>query len=340
MKIAPNAIEAFIKKPDAAYQAVLIYGPDSSLVNARMKALSEVVTDVNDPFNVVDISFDKIKDDAALLADEMAAISFTGGRRLIRISDMPAAMPADIKSVLKATKGDAFVIFCGGDFPPRSTARQYFEKEKNCAAVPCYKDDSRSLSVVIREALQKNGMTTDSDALKFLHYRFQADRQVVLNEIDKLVTYMGNEKHIRLADVEACIGESMDTSLDDVCNLLALNCREEVERVVSRMFREGIAPIAIIRALLRHFTRLYLVKSHMASGMDEGSALGKLRPPVFFKQAPLFKQQLRVWGEPQLAAMLQMLNKAELTTKTTGNPPEVVCRQLLAVILMKSPIRG
>ena len=86
MKIEPRNAEAFLRKPDPKIRGVVIYGNDDGLIGERAAQLAKTVCeDLKDPFRVVDISGDALKQDSARLADEFGAMSMMGGRRVIRV---------------------------------------------------------------------------------------------------------------------------------------------------------------------------------------------------------------------------------------------------------------
>jgi DNA polymerase-3 subunit delta len=86
VKIEPRQVEAFLKKPDPKIRGVVIYGNDDGLVAERAMTLAKTVCDdLKDPFRVVDIAGDVLKNDPARLADEFGAMSLMGGRRVIRV---------------------------------------------------------------------------------------------------------------------------------------------------------------------------------------------------------------------------------------------------------------
>ena len=86
MKIARP--ESFLRAPDFGLLAVLVYGPDSGLVRERALDLAKgVVPDLTDPFRAVEITADALTGDSARLADEVAAIAMTGGRRVVIVRE-------------------------------------------------------------------------------------------------------------------------------------------------------------------------------------------------------------------------------------------------------------
>src|ERR1700744_783910 len=101
MKIPPQQINAFIARPGPEYSGALIYGPDNGLISKYVHDLSlAIVPDGVNVFNISDFNYDAIKDNPAILADSLAAISFFGGRRLVRLRYMPQTLPKEISDVL------------------------------------------------------------------------------------------------------------------------------------------------------------------------------------------------------------------------------------------------
>jgi DNA polymerase-3 subunit delta len=112
-----------------------------------------------------------------------------------------------------------------------------------------------------------------------------------------------------------------------------------LETALIRCFDEGNQPIMILRMLARHFHRLHLAKGAMTKGASIDDAMRKLRPPVIFKQAPAFKNQLGSWDLNRIAMALDLLTQAEADCKITGNPPETITSRTLMRIAQAARVR-
>ncbi|SCA56364.1 DNA polymerase III, delta subunit [Candidatus Terasakiella magnetica] len=341
MKISAGKADGFIKSPPRDVRCILLFGPDQGLVFERSKALAHaVLDDINDPFNSVILQASDIKSDPALIADEAAAMSLTGGRRFIRIQDAADSLTSAFKSYLSDPIGDAVIVLEGGELSARSSLRKLFESNKTiAAAVACYGDEGRNLSDVIRESLQKHGLNADRDAMGYLLNHLGSDRQVSRGELEKLAIYMGDETSVTMEHAMACVGDSGAFSLDNVIMSAGNGDHASLETALMRCFDEGNQPIMILRMLARHFHRLHLAKGAMQKGLGVDDAMRKLRPPVIFKQAPAFKKQLGSWNLPRIAMALEVITQAEAHCKVTGNPPETVCSRALMRIAQAARAR-
>lgn len=334
MKITGAKVEAYLRAPDAAHLAILVFGPDEGLVRERAQRLAKtVVEDLGDPFRVVELTTSQLKDDTALLSDEAAAISFGGGRRLVRVRPAQDACEGACRNYLdQDSPGDALVILEGGDLNPRSKLRKLFEGAKNAACVPCYADDARTLPDVIRQTLTDRGLNADRDAMALLLQNLGSDRSVTRGELDKLALYMGDETRVTEAHVRAAVGDSGASALDDIINAAAGGDTAKLETALSRILSDGTNPVQVVRAAQRHFHRLHIARGNMAKGMNVEQAVKALRPPLMFKVADAFKRQLTIWPEAHLARAFEILTQAEIDCKTTGLPAEAVTgRALLAL---------
>jgi DNA polymerase-3 subunit delta len=331
MKLPPARIAAFLRTPDPAVRAALVYGPDNGLVRERADLLARAVAqDPADPFRVADLAAAAVASDPARLNDEAAAQSLTGGRRLIRIRDAGDAIGKLLSSFLAAPPpGDSLVLVEGGDLGPRSSLRTAFERAAAGVTIACYADGPREIEELVRSALAQHRITASPDAAAHLVAHLGNDRLVSRQELEKLALYIGDGGKVEIADAMLCVGDSTELTLEDVVYAAADGDAASLERALTRAFQEGEAPVTILRATTRHFQRLHLAGCHFAESRSMEDALRSLRPPLHFKLRDRFQRQLRVWTPGRAETQLVALTEAERNAKRTGLPAEVICSDAL-----------
>ncbi len=343
MKLAASKVDQFIRQPDPRARSVLLYGPDRGLVRERADALARhVVADLADPFCVVELGPEQIKDDPARLADESAAISFTGGRRVVRMRPAGDAQADVFKAFLKNPLGDSLVVAEAGELAPRSRLRRLFEAADNAAALPCYPDEGAGLRRVIEETLAGGGLSAEPVAVDFLASALGADRGATRSELEKLVTYMGgigldgasggtmgDTRRVTLADAEACVGDSSLITLDRVAIAAAAGDLAGLERRLGRAFLEGVTPVALLRATARHLQLLHRAAGLVEGGKPAAAAIKTFRPPLHFRLADALRDELPKWPVARAAGALDVLLEAEVACKSTGGPAEDLCSRAL-----------
>lgn len=331
MKLPANRIEAFVRRPDPQARAILVYGPDAGLVRERADILAaSAVPDAADPFRIADFPAEVLGKDPVRLVDETAAMSLTGGRRCVRVRGADeGATPAFQKLLGDMPGGDTLVVVEAGDLGKGSKLRALFEASEKAAAIPCYVEDEAALSRTVADMLAAHGIKVSVEAQEYLAANLVGDRLIARSEIEKLVTYMGEARHVDLADARAVIGDSGALELDAPVWAAGDGDYAAIDRALARLFGEGVSPVAVLRAAQRHFQRLQLVVGQVAGGESLDKAATALKPPLFFKTRNQFLAQARRWSVPALRQALDRLTDGEADCKRTGMPDETICARTL-----------
>ena len=327
MKVAPRDQTRFLRSAESTVAAVLFYGPDRGLVSERAEALvAQVAGDAGDPFRVAELSAGQIKDDPARLADEAAALSLSGGRRVLRLKDAADPLAQPLADLFAGTPPAAFLVLEAGELGPRSALRAVFERGATTAAIACYLDDETALKGLIEATMTERGVAIEAEAIAYLQGRLGSDRGITRSELEKLALYVGPEgRKATLADAEAVVGDSAALSLDDLVFGLGEGDGAALDRAYGHALAEGNEEIGILRAAARHLARL----SQTAGAADPRGAMKSLRPPVFFKLESRFLAQLKRWNAASMAEGLARLQRAELAIKTGAQPKSAVAERAL-----------
>lgn len=321
MKIPPKSVESYIRKPDSAHRAVLIYGPDSGLVRERAKKIAAGFLDGNaDPFALSELTEARVAEDPALLADELSAISMMAPKRVVMIRIGGDKLSRVIEEAASAFHKDVLLIIAADELSTRSATRLWFEKAAEAAAIACYRDEARDVQDIIRKSFDAAGVRTDRDSIEYLSQQLGNDRYVTYQELEKCITYAGEAKSLALADVQALVDYNRDISFDELVNAVADRNLQSLEKTLTLLLREGTAPVAYLRALQRYFNRLYAIRAQMSGGASAEQIIAALRPPVFFRQVPILTRHVQNWTAPAIAKALKLLVDAELACKTSDLP--------------------
>jgi len=349
-QLKAGAADGFLARPDPAVKAVLIYGPDAGLVRERARRLVRAVAgDPPDPFLTVELSAEQLREDAARLADEVAALSLVGGRRLVRIAGASGGggreEDDDAKGKGRGGRGlaaalgrlledgpwaDTLVLLEAGDLPKSDRLRRLCEGDGPVRAIACFQDDSGSIEDLARSVLGSRGVEIEPQALEWLGEHLGSDRLATRGELEKLALYKGRGGGtVTLDDALASVGDGSPLVLDDVAFAAAGGERAELDAALQRGFAAGESPVAVLRIAARHLLRLQLAAARVAAGEDPARAMQSTRPPVFWRRQPAFRQQLRQWTPDRLAKALALVLEAEIDCKTTGLPAEAICGRAL-----------
>lgn len=340
MKLTGKTAKDFLQQPDKGCVGVLIYGPDAGLMRERMQAIAAKILPPDDPFGRVELTEEQLKNDPALLADELAAFSLTGGRRMVLVRDAGDKASKTVEAALTRADGTNYLVVCAGELGPRSTLRQLFESGAKLAALPCYRDEAMDIQAVMRRTFDAAGIACGRDVMTYLMQHLGNDRGVTQSELDKIVLYLGEERNLSLEAAENLVGQNRDVTLDALCMEIASGNATAADALLGQSLREGVAVIALLRAVQRHLHRLYQLRGIMRGGQSAEAAVAALKPPVFFRYVQSFARQAESWPQAVLLEALELAAAAEQACKQTPLPQALLVQKLCAdLLLLKSGSR-
>ncbi|MFN7264813.1 MAG: DNA polymerase III subunit delta, partial [Phenylobacterium sp.] len=216
-------LERFLAKPDPQVRAAVIYGRDLGVVRERAAQLARGVTeDPEDPFNVAVLTEGDLSGDEGSLEGELAAQSLMGGRRLVRLrlgGERVASEKLAVEALGRLLSGElnpeAFFLVEAGALGKDSALRRAAEKAEGCAVIPCYEDEAGDVARMTREALAKDGVGLNAEALALFVARLPHERGVARSEIERLALFLGPGSGMTAGpkDLESFLGVEPEASL-------------------------------------------------------------------------------------------------------------------------------
>lgn len=316
MKLNAKEIDGFIRNPAKAAGA-LVYGLDGGQVRHRVAQLVDAWLGANaDAMGRMELSADEVIADPARLADELAAMSLMAPKRCILVREADDKVVDAAIAALELRNPSNFLILYANDSMSKTKLRDWAERSAAIATIPCYKDEGLNLESLIRDTLRGYGLSANSEVVRALASLLNGDRQIILNELEKLSLYVGDEaEEVTLQDALAAVGENNDKSLDDFCNAVASGDMVGICRLSDRLQAEGQVGVVLVRSLLRYFNRLEQLSLARSSGQSLDAAIESLRPPVFFKAKAQLKSHANRWPLPALSSAIAQLQILELDSK-------------------------
>ncbi|MEP6342709.1 MAG: DNA polymerase III subunit delta [Maricaulaceae bacterium] len=342
MKLTGGRVNGFLARPPEDIIGVLFFGPDGGLVKERSRAMLQHFCDTpDDPFSTTIITADDLVGDPAKLADEMSALSFLGGRRLVRLRLDHERMGAAISKIIKSfdidpQKCEARLIVEAGDLSARSAIRKAFEAAGHFASIGCYADSARDVANIIRTSLSEAGLSIGADAVNMWTPLLTGNRAIARNEIEKMLLYKGDgvdgKSEVSIDDIKAIAADGFSSSIDDILSSFCLGNLSKGDQQYQKAVMGKMNPAVILRALQRHIARLMEAQNIVRSGESADNAIKALRPPVFFAQKGAFKRQLQIWPERALQSALTQSLETERQVKTAGSPQDILVGRLLLAL--------
>ncbi|MCW2308654.1 DNA polymerase III subunit delta [Rhodobium gokarnense] len=327
-------IDRFLKSPPADLALVLVFGPDTGLVNERCKALVKTATaGSEDPFALVTLDASEIASDPSRLADEALQIAMFGDRRTVwvRNAGTQNIVPA-VEPLIAEPPTDSLVVIEAGDLKKGTGLRRRFEADSKAVAIACYADAAADLDRLMDEEANAAGLEIDRDARQALHALIGADRLASRGELAKLCLYARGDKRITIEHVAAVVGDASGLAVDELIDAVFAGSIDQVVRNYRRMIAAGTSPASIGTATLRHMQMLHRARADVDAGSSAETVVARARPPIFFRRRPHITRALSRWSSHRLEHAMGVLNEAILNARRLRDLEDEILGEALLLI--------
>jgi DNA polymerase-3 subunit delta len=330
-----SAVAAFIRSPDPAVRAMLVYGPDAGLVAERAAALADkFARAVKGDVEIVRLDDRDLAEDPARIEVELRTRPMFAAGKVVRVT---AGARLDVPSLkaLLAAPFDHPLIVEAGNLRPDAALRKLFETNKAAAALPCYSDE-RTLAALIDQELSDAGLRIDPDTKAHLLSRLGADQALSRAEVVKLALYAAGGEAVTQDDVEAVVGDAAEIALENFVYAGSGGDPGAALAELQRLAAAGTDTSSALSALGRHFTQLHRVATTLAEGGSTDQVLRGLRPRPHFKREPDFLAHAKKWGPRRLADALPQIQDAIRRTRLQPEFETAFAERLLLTLTSKS----
>lgn len=325
-------VDGFLAKPDIRSGLILVYGPDAGRVRETTDRLQSHYHGKDaDPMSLMSLQFGDFENPGERISVEANTRSMFGDQRVIRVRGATNALAKEIEQTVK-DGFDAILLVESGNLTPKDALRKLAEAQKSARAVPCYADDARSLTQLAKQMFDNAQISIDSDALRGLIDVLGNDRQITRLEVEKLILFAQESKHISYADVMTLCGDNAAETIDEILDSAGTGHVQKLDTALSRAFSSGTNSSAILTRALMHFSNLREMRAAYDQGKTLQEVLNSGRFRVHFSRKGSMESQVRSWSAPNLSSACARLHTTVLETRKNANLDTEHTRQSLLAI--------
>jgi DNA polymerase-3 subunit delta len=220
-----------------------------------------------------------------------------------------------IKEIIESQIEDIKIIIKAGVLEKKSKLRSYFEKEKNVVATPFYEDNYQSLSLIIQNFLRVEKINISNENINLIIERSKGNRTNIYNELEKISSYLRSKKNINLQDLLKLTNLAEDYNVSELVEqCLSKNVKKTVN-ILNENNQNTDENILILRSFLGKLKRLKILKINLENTRNIDEVIASAKPPIFWKEKNLVKQQLNNWSLKDIKFLLNTVNDLELIIK-------------------------
>jgi DNA polymerase-3 subunit delta len=330
-----SAFDSFLRKPDPAIRAVLIYGEEGEAVRRLAARAVARFASGDDPFGVISLQDGELIADPGRLLDEVQALSMFGGQRAVWVKGAEQGLARAATSLLEGVVSGNMVIAEAQALARTSPLRLLFEKSAHAYVVPVYDAEPSEIAELVETHLKGLGLAIAGDALHRFIELAGRDRGLAQREAEKLALYCLGEGRAMAADVEAVCGNATGADPEELADSAFNGDVEVSDRLLRLLLAAGENSARMLALTLAHAQHLADMKLVVERGQPVDQVVRQARPPVFFKRQRKVMAQLATWPLADLAAAAQTLGAAILQTRQQAGLADAIASRVLLALARK-----
>lgn len=238
----------------------------------------------------------------------------------------------NLKKCLEGLSQGTYVIFVYyGKVDSRKKFTKYLKKIATVKEFKTYASyESDKVISWIQEWVKAEGKSIDITAADKLHAIAGENLRVLDNEIKKLITYIGSNDSITVADVETMVSAVGSNAFELLDSLVDGNSSRAFD-LLNKIFYFGEQPIKLLALFVSHFRGLLMIRSLMDDRMNNNEIAKHCGKHPFIVQKTM--QKIRRINTSSFIQIIDKLAFTDLNMKTGKVKPVLAMEMLCSDIL-------
>ena len=224
-----------------------------------------------------------------------------------------------IEEILEKNLDGVTIIVETENLDKKSKLRSYFEKSKKNIAVAFYPDNDQTLSKIAYNILNSKKISISPSSINLIVNKCGGDRKNLINELEKIEFYSKSGKKITQENIAKLTNLNENHSIAELIdNCLAKNKNKTIYILNENNYTSEDC-ILILRTFLNKSKKILKLSNEYKFNKDINLTISSAKPPIFWKDKEIIKQQLLNRSPNNIKELIYKLNNIELNLKKNIN---------------------
>ena len=291
-------------------QIVLIYGENIGAIGDIKKKISLE----NYKNEIIKLTQDEILKNEQLLINEIRNKSLFENQKTIFVQNVDDKILKIIQEILLEV-GENKVFLFASALEKKSKLRNFFESKDNLNIIPFYQDNETTIKRIISEEL-KDFVGLSTEVKNLLLNNCNNDRAKLKNEIYKIKNFF-IDKSIDIKKLQMLLNYEEVEDFNMIKDAVLKGDKKVTNKLIDSTFIDDQKSILYLGTINNRLLKLKEVKKN--SGKNIEKIINELKPPLFWKDKPIFLKQLQHWDEKRINLALSRTYKIEIIIKSNAS---------------------
>ena len=287
---------------------VLFYGENLGLQND----IKSLIKKRNKDSEILYFTQDELLKNEDLLFNEILNISLFDKKKVFIIDQVSEKISKVIEGNFEK-KIDHKLFFFAGLLEKKSKLRNFFEKNRNTAIIPCYEDNEITIKKLIIQKLKNfQGLTPNN--INLILEGCGLDRIKLKNELKKINSFFFDRK-IESDKLELLLDTKVNDNFNYLRDSALIGNKIKTNKLLSDTIIEQDKSVYYLNLINQRLNKLYEIQK-IASTSSIEIAMNKIKPPIFWKEKNSILEQAKRWGKKKLIDQLNITYNLEINLKS------------------------
>ena len=247
--------------------------------------------------------------------NELISKSFFEKEKLIIVNRATDKIKNIIEEIIEKDISDLVLVLNSNTLIKKSKLRNLFEKNKHTICVPFYEDNNQTLSAIASLFFREKKISISNQTINLITARSRGDRQNLNNELEKIESFLIDKKKINLEDVIKLTNLAENYNVSELIDSCLSKNKKKTIHILNENNYSLEDCILIIRSMLMKSKRLITLCKKATLTKDIETVLSSCKPPIFWKDKEIVKQQINSWSCENAEKLTYEINEIELLIK-------------------------
>ena len=249
------------------------------------------------------------------MSDEVKNISLFSENKIIIVNQVSDKIITEIEDLLDC-KENVKIILIGEMFDKRSKLRSLFEKNTNLAIIPCYNDNDITLRKLVQNELIGFKNLNSNTINMILNYS-NSNRKTILNNVEKIKSFY-EKKILTEYELDKLLNSDRNEVFDNIRDAALNGDITKLNKLLGEFVFANEDAFLYLNTINYRLLKILEIHKQNEIYKDLEISISKIKPPIFWKDKPIYTKLLKKWHKQRVKEALVYLREVEKQMKSNS----------------------
>ena len=296
------------------YPIILFYGQNNG---AKEEEILNIIKTQETKPNIYEEK--QILENYELFYNDIVSDSLFDDKKIFIIKRVTDKLVKIIEEILNKNISNLTLVLDANNLEKRSKLRNLFEKNKALICVPFYPENISQLIQIANNFFKKKNFQISQSNINLIVNKSNGDRGILKNELQKIEMFLHNNKKLTSSNLLKLINIAENYNISELVDYCLAKNEKKITNILNENNFSNEDCIIIVRTFLNKSKKILKLSSEYEKNKNLDLTISSAKPPIFWKDKEITKQQILKWKPKNIKNLIYELNDIELKIKKNLN---------------------